>query len=204
MSTNTKWFGNSVHQANASAGDRTSKARNRALYRNTMNVAAQGGLKAVPGRGPLPTQPRPEQYYEPAVLLNGECVSLPGETGPNGCVAYYVRSARSYQNLLQLTRGVYEGRPPKGARMSTTNSDTFRSTLASNPTSSLNRYNYLTLTDAGGPIELLALSAPKALNALYVENENNERALDPTRCMQYPPNPRTSITWGGGGCFVAD
>ena len=209
MATSARWFGNSVHGATASAGDRVTQVRNRALYRNTMNIAAQGGLKAVRGRAPLSARPQSENYYEPAVLLNGEYVNPPSE-GDNGCVGYYVRSSRSYQHLLQLTQGMYEGRAQRTAQgavarpvpaSGTTNGDTVRSTSASNPTSGSNRYNYLTLNDAGGPTELLAASAPNAQNAAY--DAARQTPIDPARCMQYPPNPRISITYGGGGCYAA-
>jgi hypothetical protein len=180
--------------------------RNRALYRNTMNIAAQGGLKAVRGRAPLSARPPSENYYyEPAVLLNGEY-----SEGDSGCVRYYVRSSRSYQQLLQLTQGMYEGRAQRTAQgvvarpepaFGTTNGDTVRSTNANTPISSSNRYNYLTLYDAGGPTELLVLSAPNPQNAAY--DAARQTPIDPARCMQYPPNPRISITYGGGGCYVA-
>ena len=47
VNQSNKWFGNSVHEAYASASDRIKHVRNRALYKNTMNIAAQGGIKAL-------------------------------------------------------------------------------------------------------------------------------------------------------------
>jgi hypothetical protein len=200
MSTSMKWFGSSTaHETTTSAGDRVAKARNRALYRDTLNIAVHGGgFKPVGRTG----------YYEPAVLLDAECVT----EGNPGCVAYYVRSSRSYQNMLQLTRGMYEGRarrmqdgaltrvyPPPTSGI---NADAVRKTNPSAPTSTSNRYNYLTLAADGSPTELLALSSPKAQNAAY--DAARQTPLDPARCMQYPPNPHISITYGGGGCYVVD
>jgi hypothetical protein len=202
MATSMKWFGSSVDGTSASASDRVAKARNRALYRDTLNIAVQGGgFKAV-------RRPGSSAYYEPAVLLDAACVA----EGDPGCVAYYVRSSRSYQSLLQLTRGMYEGRarrmqdgalprvyPPPASGV---NADTVRKTNPSNPTSTSVRYNYLTLAADGSPTELLALSTPTAQNAAY--DAARQTPLDPARCMQYPPNPRISITYGGGGCYAAD
>jgi hypothetical protein len=204
-----KWFGNSVHGSAASAGDRVAQVRNRVLYRDTLNIAVHGGgVKAVRSNsGSSATA-----YYEPAVLLDAKCATLPLSECEAGCVAYYVRSSRSYQNLLQVTRGVYEGRtrrmldgslprvyPPPA---SGTNTDAVRKTDPSNPASTSARYNYLTLASDGGSTELLALSKPAVQNAAY--DAARQTPADPARCMQYPPNPRISIAYGGGGCYVAD
>jgi hypothetical protein len=148
-----------------------------------MNIAAQGGIKRTNGNG----------IYTPATQLNGKCVSLSGETGSNGCVSFYIRSAPSYENLLHVTQGIYEGHSRLTGVASTpvpANADTLLSITE-------NRYNYLNLnTPSGGATtDLLVLSEPMSST---VNNGNDSK--DPGECMQYPPNQNLSITYGGGGC----
>jgi hypothetical protein len=205
-----KWFGNSVHEAYASAGDRIKHVRNRALYKNTMNIAAQGGLKRMNNSNSRAT-------YAPATLLNSACKSLTEETGENGCVAYYIRSAPSYENLLRTTQGIYEGRALRTTRgeilrlrvvLGTgANAAIVRGTGISNPLVTTNKINYLSLSNGNGSTsDLLALTpaldpvTSQSINAAY--DASRREPIDPAQCMQYPPDPNLSITYGGGGCYV--
>ena len=184
------WFG-STTAANRSSSDRTKKVRNRALYRNTMQIAALGGLKRTGGDSGLGLG---SAVFEPATRLNGTCVSLPGETGPNGCASFFIRSAPSYENLLRVTEGLYEGRgrtpnlPPAPG-----NASTVRRVTPSDPLSASYRYNYL-----GATTDLLVLSAVNSNAAVF--DAAKKQPVDAAQCMQYPPNPNVSITYGGGGC----
>jgi hypothetical protein len=154
-----------------------------------MKIAALGGLKRVGGSGVV---------FEPATRLNGKCVSLPGETGENGCVSFFIRSAPSYENLLRVTQGMYEGRkrapnlPP-----APTNADTVRRLTPSNPLSASYRYNYL---GAASDNDILILSAVTPVAAVFDAANKNPAIIDAAQCMQYPPNPNQSITYGRGGC----
>ena len=211
INQSNKWFGNSVHEAYASASDRTKHARNRALYRNTMNIAAQGGIKYGGGSR--------SAMYAPATFLNGSCKSSSEETGANGCVAYYIRSAPSYENLLRVTQGIYEGRALRAARGEVPRVYTISGTGAnaaivsgvgiSNPLVTTNKTNYLSLSNGNGSTsDLLALtpapdpvtSQSQSSNVTY--DASRRKPIDPAQCMQYPPNPNISIVYGGGGCYV--
>jgi len=177
-------FENAVNVANSSS-ERIKQVRNRALYRNTLQIAALGGLKRV-ARGRV--------VFEPATRLNGKCVSLPGETGPNGCASFFIRSAPSYENLLRVTEGMYEGRErASGLPPAPLNADTVRRVTPSNPLSTSDRYNYL-----GATTDLLILSAVNTSAAVL--DAATKKPIDAAECMQYPPNPNISITYGGGGC----
>jgi len=209
VNQSNKWFGNSVHEAYASASDRIKHVRNRALYKNTMNIAAQGGIKYGGIRS---------ARYAPATLLNGSCESLPEETGENGCVAYYIRSAPSYENLLRTTQGIYEGRALRtiqGYLKRTNISSATGANVAivrgigiSNPLLTTNKTNYLSLSNGNGSTsDILALTpaldpvTSQSMNAAY--DASRREPIDPAQCMQYPPNPKISIAYGGGGCYVA-
>lgn len=204
INQSNKWFGNSVHEAYASASDRIKHVRNRALYKNTMNIAAQGGIKYGGIRSAM---------YAPATLLNGSCKSLPEETGENGCVAYYIRSAPSYENLLRVTQGIYEGRwtSPRvySIRVLESNAAIVRGIGISNPLVTSNKTNYLSLSNGNGSSSDL-LSLTPALDPVTSQSPNVvydamiRAPVDPARCMQYPPNPKISIVYGGGGCYVFD
>jgi len=211
VNQSNKWFGNSVHEAYASAGDRIKHVRNRALYKNTMNIAAQGGLKRMDNNS--------RATYAPATLLNSACKSLTEETGENGCVAYYIRSAPSYENLLRTTQGIYEGRALRtiqGYLKRTNTSSAIGANVAivrgigiSNPLVTTNKTNYLSLSNGNGSTsDLLALTpaldpvTTQSINAAY--DASRREPIDPAQCMQYPPNPNLSITYGGGGCYVFD
>jgi hypothetical protein len=204
-----KWFGNSVHEAYTSSSDRIKHVRNRALYKNTMNIAAQGGLKRVNNNS------RATTTYVPATLLNSACKNLPEETGENGCVAYYIRSAPSYENLLRTTQGIYEGRALRVAR-GTFPVVSYNPEVASNayvvsgigisdPLTTTNKINYLSLT-GGSTSDLLTLTPvpvpSRSKNQPVAHDDVNQVLVDPAKCMQYPPNPNISITYGGGGCYV--
>jgi len=177
----------------SSSSDRIKTVRNRALYRNTMQIAALGGLKRVRGSG---SGSGLGVVFEPATRLNGTCVSLPDETGADGCASFFIRSAPSYENLLRVTQGMYEGRkrapnlPPAPV-----NTDTVRRLTPSNPLSASNRYNYL---GAASDNDILILSAVRSSAAVF--DAANKKPVDAAQCMQYPPNPNVSITYGGGGC----
>ena len=212
MNQSNKWFGNSVHEAYASASDRTKHVRNRALYRNTMNIAAQGGLKRNGGIR--------SATYAPATFLNSACKSVSGETGANGCVAYYIRSAPSYENLLRVTQGIYEGRALRTGRGEVprlrivlgtgANAAIVRGIGISNPLVTTNKINYLSLTNNGNGSTSDLLALTPALDPVTSQSPNvaydasRREQIDPAQCMQYPPNPTLSITYGGGGCYVFD
>ncbi len=192
-----KWFENTVHHTTSNASDRIKKIGNRAIYQNTMNIASQGGMK----RG-YSTRPA---MYTPATLLNSKCVT-------NDCVSFFIRSAPSYENLLRTTQGVYEGRARQMAQgtiprtykppTTQTNGDIVRRITSSNPLSETSQYNYLNLnTSNGGATDLLILSKADSQNAAY--DASRKMAIDPAACMQYPPNPSLSITYGGGGCLAS-
>lgn len=182
------WFGNNLAVAASSSSDRIKTVRNRALYRNTMQIAAFGGLKRLGGGSGSGV------VFEPATRLNGKCVSLPDETGANGCASFFIRSAPSYENLLRVTQGMYEGRgrtpslPPVPI-----NADSVRRVTPSNPLSTSDRYNYL-----GATTDLLVLSAVNSSTAVF--DAAKKKPVDAAQCIQYPPNPNISITYGGGGC----
>ena len=211
VNQSNKWIGNSVHEAYASAGDRIKHVRNRALYKNTVNIAAQGGLKRMNNNS--------RATYAPATLLNSACKSLTEETGENGCVAYYIRSAPSYENLLRVTQGIYEGRALRTARGDVprlrivlgtgANAAIVRGIGISNPLVTTDKTNYLSLSNGNGSTsDLLALTP--ALDPVTSQSPNvaydasRREQIDPAQCMQYPPNPNLSITYGGGGCYVFD
>ena len=209
VNQSNKWFGNSVHEAYASASDRIKHVRNRALYKNTMNIAAQGGIK-YGGSGIRSAR------YAPATLLNSSCESLQEETGENGCVAYYIQSAPSYENLLRVTQGIYEGRALRTARgeilrrrivLGTgANAAIVRGIDSFSPWLTTNKTNYLSLF-GGSTSDLLAVTpaldpvTSQSINAAY--DATRRKQIDPAQCMQYPPNPKISIVYGGGGCYVA-
>ena len=211
VNQSNKWFGNSVHEAYASASDRIKHVRNRALYKNTMNIAAQGGLKRNGGIR--------SARYVPATLLNGSCKSLPEETG---CVAYYIQSAPSYENLLRVTQGIYEGRALRTARGDVPRVYTISGTGAnaaivrgigiSDPLVTTNKTNYLSLSNNGNGSTSDLLTLTPALDPVTSQSQSSNvtydasrrKPIDPAQCMQYPPNPNLSITYGGGGCYVFD
>jgi len=181
--SSNRWFGNQSNIATSDSSDRIKRIRNRAVYQNVMNIASQGGIKRTNGNG----------IFTPATQLNGKCVSLPGETGSNGCVSFYIRSAPNYENLLHVTQGIYEGYSRLTGVASTpvpANADTLLSITE-------NRYNYLNLnTPSGGATtDLLVLSEPMPTTV-----NNGNRSKDPGQCMEYPPNQNLSITYGGEGC----
>jgi len=183
--SSNRWFGNQSNVATSDSSDRIKRIRNRAVYQNVMNIASQGGIKRTNGNG----------IYTPATQLNGKCVSLSGETGSNGCVSFYIRSALNYESLLHVTQGIYEGHSRLTGVASTpapANADTLLSITE-------NRYNYLNLnTPSGGATtDLLVLSEPMPST---VNNGNDSKDKDPGECMEYPPNQNLSITYGGGGC----
>lgn len=211
VNQSNKWFGNSVHEAYASASDRIKHVRNRALYKNTMNIAAQGGIKYGGIRS---------ARYVPATLLNGSCKSLPEETGVNGCVAYYIQSAPSYENLLRVTQGIYEGRALRTARGDVPRVYTISGTGAnaaivrgigiSDPLVTTDKTNYLSLSNNGNGSTSDILTLTPALDPVTLQSINaaydasRRKPIDPAQCIQYPPNPKISITYGGGGCYVFD
>lgn len=207
MSTSTngsanKWFENTVHHTTSNASDRIKKIRNRAIYQNTMNIALQGGLKHS-----KTIRTATEARYAPATLLSSKCVT-------NDCASFFIRSAPSYENLLRTTQGIYEGRALRKAQgaiprtykppISQLNEDTVHSTGSANPVSNLNRYNYLNLnsSNGGATTDVLKLSSPSMQNAAY--EASRKMPIDPAECMQYPPNPSLSITYGGGGCLSSN
>ena len=211
VNQSNKWFGNSVHEAYASASDRIKHVRNRALYKNTMNIAAQGGIKYGGIRS---------ARYAPATLLNSACKSLPEETGENGCVAYYIQSAPSYENLLRVTQGIYEGRALRTARGDVPRVYTISGTGAnaaivrgigiSDPLVTTDKTNYLSLSNNGNGSTSDILTLTPALDPVTLQSINaaydasRRKPIDPAQCIQYPPNPKISITYGGGGCYVFD
>ena len=217
-----RWFStNNAPRASASAAsDRISALRARALYRDTMNAAAQGGYKVVGGV----TGPRTVVYSGP-VRVDGKCLGegISGTTGgdvPTECVAYYIRSATSYRDLLDVTRGIYAGHsethPDAASALKVpatppANSDWVKLiTPQGDPTVAV--ANRLTLNAASTSDALLLLSPPPQPQPQNNNNNNNNNnaaydaalsaAPDPLKCIQYPPNPQLSITYGGAGCFI--
>jgi hypothetical protein len=215
-----RWFStNNAPRASASAAsDRISALRARALYRDTMNAAAQGGYKVVGGD----TGPRTVVYSGP-VRVDGKCLGegISGTTGgdvPSECVAYYIRSAASYRDLLDVTRGIYAGHsethPDAASALKVpatppANSDWVKLiTPQGDPTVAV--ANRLTLNATSTSDALLLLSPPPQPQPQNNNNNNNNAAYDaalsaapdPLKCIQYPPNPQLSITYGGAGCFI--
>ena len=215
-----RWFStNNAPRASASAAsDRISALRARALYRDTMNAAAQGGYKVVGGD----TGPRTVVYSGP-VRVDGKCLGegISGTTGgidltavPSECVAYYIRSAASYRDLLDVTRGIYAGHsethPDAASALKVpatppANSDWVKLiTPQGDPAVAANR---LALNGASTSDALLLLSPPPQPQP---QNNNNNAAYDaalaaapdPLKCIQYLPNQQLSITYGGAGCLI--
>jgi hypothetical protein len=204
-----RWFStNNAPRASSNASDRIAALRARTLYRDTMNAAVQGGYKVVGGD----TGPRTVVYSGP-VSVQGKCLGagLDLTAVPNECVAFYIRSAASYRDLLDVTRGIYAGRSKTRAGGESAlklpaappvNSD--RVTLVS-PQSAPVVINRLVLNSKSTSDALLVLSPPPTNN-----NNNNNAAYDaalsvapdPLKCIQYPPNPQLSITYGGAGCLI--
>ena len=110
-------------------------------------------------------------------------------------------------------QGLYEGRwtSPRvySIRVLESNAAIVRGIGISNPLVTSNKTNYLSLSNGNGSTSDL-LSLTPALDPVTSQSPNVvydamiRAPVDPARCMQYPPNPKISIVYGGGGCYVFD
>jgi hypothetical protein len=196
------------------AGERTRAIRDRTAYRDTMNIAANGGIKQKP-RGIVYAGPIALRYKCLGAAVGGN-----GTEGGTECAAVYIRSASSYSELLSVTRGMYAGHSETHAAANRftsppSNGDVLRNVLPA--TGDANEYslrhNHLILnTESGSSTQnLLTLTLPakrepnvgptNATNAEY-DHELLHGVSDAMRCAQFPPDPRISLVYGGYGCVV--
>jgi hypothetical protein len=216
---NTRWFStNNAPRANSDASDHISALRARTLYRDTVNFAAQGGKKVVASSGAV---------YSGPVLMRGKClgagvgVGTAGGIGegvdpstlsiPNECAAFYIRSAGSYRDLLDVTRGIYAGHsethtdPASALNLPTEPPINSHSVRLITPQGAPTVINQLVLNSESMSETLLSLS-PQTHTREVITNAVYDAALsaapDPLKCIQYPPNPQLSITYGGAGCPI--
>ena len=197
-------FSSSARAQECASSDRVAAIRARALYRDTLNFAAGGGVKVLPNT--------PNTVYAGPITVRGKCLgeglattaAVPADR--NECAAFFIRSASSYRDLLDVTRGIFAGHaslhpeaiiasslPPVPA-----NTDSLRNVLQFSNDMPPIRYNHLTLNE-----NLLVLSRVGEGGGLYDAAATvAASAVDPLTCVQFPPNPNLSITYGGGGCPV--
>ena len=216
---NTRWFStNNAPRANSDASDHISALRARTLYRDTVNFAAQGGKKVVVSSGAV---------YSGPVLMRGKClgagvgVGTAGGIGegvdpstlsiPNECAAFYIRSAGSYRDLLDVTRGIYAGHsethtdPASALNLPTEPPVNSHSVRLITPQGAPTVINKLVLNSDSMSETLLSLSPQthtREVNTNAVYDAALSAAPDPLKCIQYPPNPELSITYGGAGCPI--
>ena len=197
-----RWFStNNAPRASNAASDRISALRARTLYRDTVNVAAQGGYKVLSGSGGT-------VVYSGPVGVQGKCLgeanTTTGTTGTTECVAYYIRSAASYSDLLDVTRGIYAGH-------SETHLDAAAAASALNtPPANSDWVKFITPQGEPAIVNRLALNTSAAPLLMLSPQHNNNAAYDaaaaaapdPLKCIQYPPDPQLSITYGGAGCLI--
>lgn len=192
-----------------SAGERTRAIRDRTAYRDTMNIAANGGTKLKP-KGVVYAGPITLRYKCLGAAVGGN-----GTEGGSECAAVYIRSASSYLEMLSVTRGMYAGHSETHAEPNPyappSNGDALRNVLPK--TNDANEYalrhNHLTLNMESGSStqNLLKLTPPvkgtsgAATNAEY-DGLLLHGVVDAMRCAQFPPDPRISLVYGGYGCPV--
>jgi hypothetical protein len=183
-----------------------------------VNFAAQGGKKVVASSGAV---------YSGPVLMRGEClgagvgVGTAGGIGegvdpstmsiPNECAAFYIRSAGSYRDLLDVTRGIYAGHsethtdPTSALNLPTQPPVNSHSVRLIRPQGAPTVINQLVLNSDSMSETLLSLS-PQTHTREANTNAAYDAALsaapDPLKCIQYPPNPQLSVTYGGAGCPI--
>ena len=194
-----------------SAGERTRAMRDRTAYRDTMNIAVNGGTKLKP-KGIVYAGPITLRYK-----CLGAAVGGSGTEGGSECAAVYIRSASSYSEMLSVTRGMYAGHSETHAApnpyAAPSNGDTLRNVLPATSDASeySSRHNHLTLNmDSGsGTQNLLNLTPPATSKGVSVAATNAEYdglllhgVVDAMRCAQFPPDPRISLVYGGYGCPV--
>jgi len=195
-------------QPEMGSGERTRAMRDRTAYRDTMNIAANGGTKLKP-KGIIYAGPITLRYK-----CLGSAVGGSGTEGGTECAAVYIRSASSYSELLSVTRGMYAGHsethstpnpyapPPNG--------DVLRNVLPATGDSNeyALRHNHLTLNmDSGSSTQNLLKLTPPATAKVHATNAEYDGVLlhgvvDAMRCAQFPPDPRISLVYGGYGCPV--
>ena len=200
----SRWFStNNAPRATNTASDRISALRARTLYRDTVNVAAQGGYKVLSGSGGT-------VVYSGPVGVQGKCLGeantttgITGTTGTTECVAYYIRSAASYSDLLDVTRGIYAGH-------SETHLDAAAASALNTPPANSDWVKFITPQGEPAIVNRLALNTSAAPLLMLSPQHNNNAAYDaaaaaapdPLKCIQYPPDPQLSITYGGAGCQI--
>jgi hypothetical protein len=111
--------------------------------------------------------------------------------------------------LLDVTRGIYAGH-------SETHPDAAAAASALNTPPANSDWVRL-ITPQGDPaiVNRLALNTSGATLLMLSHNNNNNNnnnnaaydaaaaaAPDPLKCIQYPPDPQLSITYGGAGCLI--
>jgi len=202
-------------QPEMGAGERTRAIRDRTAYRDTMNIAANGGTKLKP-RGIVYAGPIALRYKCLGAAVGGN-----GTEGGTECASVYIRSASSYSELLSVTRGMYTGHSETHAEpnpyASPSNGDVLRNVLPN--TNDANEYslrhNHLILnTDFESSTQNLLKLTPPATsemtgNGISISTTNAEYdglmlhgLVDSMRCVQFPPDPRISLVYGGYGCAV--
>ena len=201
-------------QPEMGSGERTRAIRDRTAYRDTVNIAANGGTKVKP-KGIVYAGPIALRYK-----CLGAAVGGSGTEGGSECAAVYIRSASSYSELLSVTRGMYAGHSethatPNQFTTPPSNGDVLRNVLLK--TNDANEYalrhNHLVLNaDSGSSTQnLLMMTSPAKreanvgpVNATTAEYDGEllHGVVDAMRCAQFPPDPRISLVYGGYGCAV--
>lgn len=196
-------------QPEMGSGERTRAMRDRTAYRDTMNIAANGGTKLKP-KG---------IFYAGPIRLRYKCLGAAvggsGTEGGSECAAVYIRSASSYSEMLSVTRGMYAGHSETHSEPNPyavpSNGDGLRNVLpaTNDATEYASRHNRLTLNmELGSSTQnLLKLAPPAKGTGVAATNAEYDGLLlhglvDAMRCAQFPPDPRISLVYGGYGCPV--
>jgi len=202
----------SIASAECVSSDRVAAIRARTLYRDTLNFAAGGGIKMKH------TNNRGGAIYAGPITVRGKCMGQGLDTtapAPAECAAFYIHSASSYRDLLDITRGIFAGHAEEhpeaiiAAFIPHTvppNSDSIRNVLqfSNDMPPHPYRYNRLPVLNDFQAANLLILSGSGGSNsnAMYDAAVQAARPVDPLSCVQFPPNPNLSIAYGGGGCLI--
>ena len=210
-------------RAECSGSDRTTALRARTKYRDAVNHAVSGGgIK----------RSRTGIIYAGPVILRGQCLGtglapIPGVLNADECAAFFIQSASSYRDLVDITRGLLTGHAETHPASIPTaspylNSNTFRSVVpmpaggyaggaaAPDTTAYPERYNYLFMsssaaTNSSSAYFLAALSPPVPEIALYdaaIGGALSDPPRNPLACMRYPHNPALGLAYGGVGCLL--
>jgi hypothetical protein len=211
----------STARAECSGSDRTASLRARTKYRDAVNHAVSGGgIK----------RSRSGIIYAGSVILRGQCLGtglapISGVLNADDCAAFFIQSASSYRDLVDITRGLLAGHAETHpasipAASPYLNSNTFRSVVpvpaggyaggAAAPGSAAypERYNYLFMSSAAtnsSAYLLAAVSLPVPEIALYdaaIGGAPSDPPSNPLACMRYPHNPALGLAYGGGGCIL--